>query len=263
MFNLFSKVKSSIKSSFIDTNEVVTKIHNEFDTSTERILNEAKSILSKQDNLDKGEQLKSLGFTSSKTAVEATEIKQTKEQQKKIAERIEYFKQWYPNYKFITESEVEKICKKYGLLCGEVAYYTGDVPDKNLKEIASFKFRNEDCIKYRCRYFKNGGNRQVQYFIESTEKEGRYGYITRSRWGQELNGVDDVTQDFHYEKPHFKICATIKDFDMNQMSVTEGYKLEQNLPDPVVLQPVEGGYLVISKWGLEGEDESLINEKLN
>jgi hypothetical protein len=47
------------------------------------------------------------------------------------------------------------------------------------------------------------------------------------------------------------------------MRIEDGYRLEYNLPDPIVLQPVNGGYLIVSKWGLEGEDAELTNEKMN
>lgn len=44
------------------------------------------------------------------------------------------------------------------------------------------------------------------------------------------------------------------------MVVRDGFKLEY---DPIVLQPVDKGYLVISKWGIEGEDEIVVNQKMN
>jgi hypothetical protein len=40
----------------------------------------------------------------------------------------------------------------------------------------------------------------------------------------------------------------------------DGYKLEY---DPIVLQPVKGGYLVVTKWGLEASDEIVTNPTSN
>jgi hypothetical protein len=34
-------------------------------------------------------------------------------------------------------------------------------------------------------------------------------------------------------------------------------------PDPIVFRFVRGGVLIISKWGLEAEDESLIIPEMN
>jgi len=35
------------------------------------------------------------------------------------------------------------------------------------------------------------------------------------------------------------------------------------LADPVVLQPVKGGYLIITAWGDEASDELVVNQKFN
>lgn len=36
-----------------------------------------------------------------------------------------------------------------------------------------------------------------------------------------------------------------------------------NVPDPVVLQPVKGGFLIVCAWGEEASDEIVVNEKMN
>lgn len=264
MFNFKKKVNQLIHPK-VDVNVLVAEIHNEFDTATDRLLNEAKAILSKNINTAKGETLRNLGFTSSKPSIESTADIKSKEENELLAKNIEYYQTFYPNNKFITEKEVESICKKYGLLSGSVEYYTGDVPDKNVKEIADFQLKEEDCTKYKCGYFDRHTTRSgFSHYTESYKKEGRYGYLKNDRgWDTTLFGISDTSQEYHYEKPTFKICASVKDFDMKQMRVTDGYKLEQNIPDPIVLQPVNGGYLIVSKWGLESDDKDLANEKLN
>ena len=62
---------------------------------------------------------------------------------------------------------------------------------------------------------------------------------------------------------NFMICAPEKDFDMTN-HIRKGNRIVvKEIPDPIVLQPVDGGFLVVSKWGLEAEDELLVNEKMN
>ncbi len=267
MFNFFKKVKSEIKQSFsapVDVNAVIAEIHNEFDTASERLLKEAKVILSSGMSTEKGETLTKLGFGNAKPSVEVKEVIETKKEMEMVARRIEHFNLYYPMNKYITEKEVERVCKKYGLLCGESMYYTGDVPDKNVKEIADFKLREEDGEAHFCRYYKYEMGAMIGFYRSSSKEEnGTYGYTKSTRFGNELVRVRDEKVAMVYEKPSFKICATVKDFNMDEMRVTDGYKLEQNLPDPIVLQPVSGGYLIVSKWGLEGQDESLVNEKMN
>lgn len=105
------------------------------------------------------------------------------------------------------------------------------------------------------------------YYTPTTKKEEIdgvfYGYSERSVWGYSVTRIDDKSKTHHFNKKPFKICASVKDFDTKNMNITDGYKLQQNIPDPVVLQPVKGGYLVVSKWGLEGKDELLVNETNN
>jgi hypothetical protein len=52
--------------------------------------------------------------------------------------------------------------------------------------------------------------------------------------------------------------------DITGLELKEGYKLEKkHIPDPVVLQPVKNGYLILTAWGNESEDELVVNQKFN
>lgn len=275
MQNLFKKIKQSVQlamQSPVNVNEVVEKIHNDFDTAGEKLLKEAKEILSKNHNTKKGERLKSLGFLNSEPVVKSTADIQEREEKRRTAELIEHYQIYYPNNKFITEKLVEQICKKYGLVWAEVRYYKGDVPEKNISEMEAFKLRDEDKQKYypsRERY-----NRQMEMNVFG----GLAQAANMSMWTQNpLNSpfgnsrprprYEQVAPPIQDEKPTlyadpFKICAPEKDFDMTYLKKI-GSKLQLHIPDPIVLQPVSGGYLIVSKWGLEGKDESLVNEKQN
>src|SRR5690348_10894743 len=94
----------------------IAKIHNEFDSASEKLLKEAKEILSLNTNTDKGDRLRSLGFSRALPVAESEKARKEKAEKKVIAERIEYYQQWYPQNKFITEAMVEQICNKYGLV---------------------------------------------------------------------------------------------------------------------------------------------------
>lgn len=39
--------------------------------------------------------------------------------------------------------------------------------------------------------------------------------------------------------------------------------MSANVPDPVVLQQVKGGYLIITAWGDEASDENVVNQLFN
>src|SRR6185312_4215711 len=136
MFKFLKKVQQS----FQDPNEVIEKIHYEFNSAIERLLKEAKEIISRNKDADKGERLKKIGFSAAAPVIQSLENKE----KEKLANKIEYYQTWYPNNKFITESEVKRICGKYGLLFGESSNYKGDIPEKNLVEIENFKLRDEE-----------------------------------------------------------------------------------------------------------------------
>lgn len=240
-----------------DPQVVIAQIHDEFDSSTERLLNEAKNILSQNNDVSKGERLIKLGFVNAAKASEAAAIKKQKEISEKTAKSIEYFKQNYPFQKFITEEEVEKICKKFGLVIGRSTYYIGEIPEKNILEMERFKLKDEDSkrIDYHWMTWLNGTATRC----DKNTSNSRYGYLYSRGWGT-FCFISDETQTHHFEKDEYKICAPIKDFQKDSMRIEKGYKLELNLPDPVVLQPVKDGYLIVTKWGLEAEDKALLNE---
>ena len=48
----------------------------------------------------------------------------------------------------------------------------------------------------------------------------------------------------------------------HKLNVSKG-KIEDNvlkIKDPIVLQPVKEGYLIVSSWGLEASDELVVNK---
>lgn len=49
--------------------------------------------------------------------------------------------------------------------------------------------------------------------------------------------------------------------DITGLELKEGYKLtKKHIPDPVVLQPIKNGYLIITAWGDEASDELVVNQ---
>lgn len=261
MFNLKKSIKK-VQQSFKDPQTIVAEIHEAFDTATDKLLKEAKDILAGSFDIEKGKRLKKVGFVMAKKVKESENLIRQKNNSENLAKQIEYYKTFYPNNKFITEQEVKRICQKYGLLFAEAVYYISDVPEKNLLEIESFNLRDEEKNKYKCGYFEYDIN---GYYRSCTPQKGTYGYVksdNRSRFGSFIS-VSDISKNYHFEAEPLKICASAKDFNTEYMRIEDEYKLELNLPDPVVLQPVKDGYLVVTKWGLEAEDKGLINETHN
>lgn len=224
--------------------ETIEEIHNSFDTASDRILKEAQDIINKPVN-DLDLLKHELGFVNAKGASEAIKLKGLAEENRNLQNLIIGYRVRYPNNKFITEQEVNNICAKYGLLFGNIDRYIGDIPRKNLMEIKDFntsKVRKEDRSYSILRHFSDP--------IEADFKTYERHKDTDLHWGR---GV------YHFE---FKICAPIKEMLHEKSEIKNGYRIE-SVPDPIVLFPVYKGYLIVSKWGLEGQDASLTNEMHN
>ena len=257
---------------------VIAEIHNAFDTAGDRLLAEAKAIIAKEIPTDKGKRLQALGFGSTKPATEMTENISVKKESTALAETISYFQMNYPNYKFINEEVVKEICGKYNLLLGDAEEYIGDVPEKNIREIENFKLKEEDYVESRTPVswmdmpgeslmwntgFDDIRRRRISDRLMATNM-ALQAQQPQSRLGEGiLSQFRNIEPDEpKTKKPAFEIVAPKKDFNL-QNTVEKGYKLEKYIPDPIVLQPVKGGYLIISKWGLEGKDKMLVNEVMN
>lgn len=257
MFEIFKEIKSGLKESIFNKEAImrdlpkvanklyskeILEIHHEFETASDKLLLEATQIInnSPKINEDKVERLSKLGFINTKEVETTKLIKKEKKLSEKQIENINYFAINYPTYKYITEDQVKTICKKYNLVCGNVVLYKGFVPEKNLKEIEKFKLKEIDII-YSTKHYMLDNYEDCTEFQFKNPSSG-YSYKT---------SLNDL-----------KICAPIKDMDTSNMRISKGYKLE-NIPDPIVLQPVKGGYLILTAWGDEASDELVVNQLNN
>jgi hypothetical protein len=236
------------------TEQIIAEIHNEFDSASERLLQEAKDIVLQ--DTGKGDRLRQLGFNNAKPVKEVEGVRQAQHDARQLAERVSYYSQWYPHNKFITEDAVQKICEKYGLVFADAQYYKGDVPEKNLLEMEKFVLRREDVVKDWAIDLTSG----IMNHLHRRLLGGSWGMV-RSEW-DESSFLSYGSEEERSIKKSFKICAPEKDFDTTYLT-KKGHRLELNIPDPIVLQPVIGGYLIVTKWGLEASDELVKNEKAN
>jgi len=246
----------------------VEEIHETFYTEVDRLLADAQNQIpmetDKQTILDKGKILQSLGFEKSIETKKAIEEKQKidhiireNDEKDRLARTISYFSFHYPNYKFITEESVKKICRKYGLVYGPVGEYLGTVPDRNLKHIKDFTLRGTDACYMSYSTFSGGT------IVPSSVK-----YVPLSGAQMLISGAQmsmGFTSSHHVDLCSLEIVAPVSDFDMSESKI-KNFKLLKvpvPIPDPVVLQPVhfEGQkhYLIITAWGPESKDDLVVN----
>lgn len=281
MLQLFKKAKTE--------QQIVAEIHNEFDTAEDRLLGEADSLLSEL-NLEteasmqsKAARLSNLGFVNSEPVkwVKENSLVKTKTQ----AELIRYYKQAYPFQKFLTEGELDRICKKYNLVHAPVSNYIKDVPEKNLFEIENVStLKNEDSAidlftTHRKPYRMSGGGTTFlspkskwQRILPKTIKGNYDSTFSLDRHLNDIHktGIEYLTQSVSVikeSKQGLFICAPKSHFDLKGLKQSSTFSFKSFIieepKDPIVFRYVRGGVQVLSKWGLEGQDESLVNEKLN
>lgn len=267
---------------------VVEEIHREFHSAGDVLLVEAQEILKKAQGteIEKGKRMLSLGFKQAQQAEETGKILHKAAASKEVAELVRYYQVNYPNNKFITEEQVQAICFKYNLICGEVGRYKGFVPEKNLKEVEAFRAKDGDVpsllfdvvcdrvklpsnqiddsflTEYGKSYFSRGVGLNYAYITACT---GRVELGSTSLFGEKctiFNGntfVKIINKEVH----ELQICAPVKDMDLTGMTIVDGYKMIKHIPDSVVLQHVKGGYLILTAWGDEASDENVVNKQMN
>jgi len=257
------------------TNEIIEEIHESFYTEVDRLLAEAKIDLpvetTYQELIDKSKKLEKLGFRntlevkSAKGEIERLDgVKIENATKKVLVEAINYFSMKYPNYKFITEESVQKICAKYNLIYSEVGRYIGDVPDKNIKQMEDFKIKDEDAVYKRgyTSWSMMGGDIEAENISHEMYLE-----YTKPKDISERGFHGMRHGSYSHNKAPLEIAAPLKDFNTEGMEL-KGFKLSKiEIPDPVVLQPVyfKGikHYLIVTAWGIEASDELIVNQKMN
>lgn len=277
MFKLFKSKQEDVvisnKSSNIYPKEVM-EIHHEFETASDKLLENAYNIINSQPkvNESKVERLKKFGFKQVKEIEEVTKVIEATSLSKEQIQLIQYYKQNYPFNKFITEKQVKEICHKYNLVCGDVNRFTGFVPDANLNDLEKFRLKDKD-ITVQGVLWGSGLKKEIYSITLDTynillknkqiKGEDKDNLDGDQRWchASDLNIEGGYNYFDNIEKSKLQICASIKDMDIKGLELVEGYKLQKpHIPDPVILQPIKGGYLIITAWGDEASDPLVVNE---
>ena len=244
------------------TKEIIEQIHNEFNNKGDELVKEAQSIIDgiSIHNEEKSKRLVSIGFRQTREVVDYSGKIAAKEQQKKLTEALTSLQTEFPQYKFITTEAAMAICEKYNLVLGDIGQYTGFVPEKNLKQIEDFfSTKNELNLSYYLRKHSFQGNQR----ISKKEYEMYSGELQLLR---ERNAHHSIYYNVYQAVTELRIAAPLKDMK------AEGYKLkgkvfEKEIPDPVVLAPVNRNgvdlFCIITAWGDEASDELVVNQQMN
>lgn len=273
----------------------IEKIHMEFDTAQDRLLEEAKKILATttiDGNIaieSMALRLRRIGFVNTPVAKKADEIGEQKVlvskklvSTKKEAEKIEYYKQKYPFLKFLTTEELDRICKKYDLVYAPIEYYVKDVPEKNINDIENAQsLLGSDAVgkEYFCEvteFYDHAGRAEVRAFLREHKnmipcgwriEQHEIGSYIR-RMGYTGGNIPSVRQHKLHEidKSGLFIAAPSSHFDKKGLTKKGlGFfsVFTTEVTDPIVFRYVQGGIQVITKWGEEANDPALVVPLLN
>lgn len=249
------------------------QIHNDVYSAQEELLKEAQRILGQAPVYDTAKHkrmrgLKELGFNQAQEVSEYYETQKRIEEHEKRKVTIEDYKQRYPLNKFIDEKSVKVVCDKYGLLLTDVGAYIAEIPEKNQNEIINFRVCESDLDNIHSGWFMPQGVFNSRGMSARQSQMDYAAMFMRSRFNDEplqyevpqyVMGVDPIQPDKNQKVKGegLKIVAPVHKLS-TQGREKRGHKLE--IKDPIVLQPVKGGYLIVSSWGLEASDPLVVNE---
>lgn len=294
----------------------VVRIHHAFDTAAERLLQEAQEIIATKpeigeteiSKLNQLEILEKIGFINSKNFVEAKKVKDSFETKRGkivdasgIQELVLRYQHYFPFYKFLTIDQLVHICMKYNLVFHPVEQYIGEIPAKNIAEMANIPDLNKNGAVTKPGYAPGGpvergtdinldfgtedkyyvrvpGKLGFDYPVEITNQDYKdmknLGDTAKRRKLVEIgerNGYPYTADSFYNKEIYLTIARDEKlyiaappsQFDLNKSIIPSVSKILRIQLDPVVFRVCKGGIQVITKWGLEASDPLLVNEVNN
>lgn len=80
-----------------------------------------------------------------------------------------------------------------------------------------------------------------------------------------MDGLPDWTPRNSTRAEYYEVyyLADLKGWSVDTLKVEWTKAKRVTFPDPVVLKPIKGGYLILTAWGDEASDELVVNQKFN
>ncbi|MDR1121909.1 MAG: hypothetical protein LBM08_13450 [Dysgonamonadaceae bacterium] len=281
---------------FVNYDDALKVIRDKEDEATDSIYTRIKEDVPAIPFAEKAKRLKSLGFTGAREAAEFTRLEKREKNrvsklwklyhktervytrqidalksQKEDFDLVLYYRKQYPFLKFITDEQLNGICKKYRLVYSGVNNYTGEVPDKNLKEIEDTEIKDRDLRPTIYHYKMNDidhGSVSFDCDIEMYKSDVKeYAKKLGHSWVQWDSISVLIKRDYESlyiaaPKSHFKNLKLREKMGFGFFTAVK-IQVQPAPKDPIVFKFVKGGVLIISKWGEEANDPALTVPELN
>jgi hypothetical protein len=240
----------------MDTKKTVTFKEVHLDLEKEAVLIKRKD-LQYSDFSIKGSFLNNCDFGNSIAAKLYNAIAESRDIVNKISDKYKYT--------FILKPQLERLCEKYNLFVRTPDFFMGDIPAHNVRDMMNFKvdlYDIYDMVNLQ-KYFHHAtpGSREYDLGVMVMEKtftsiSGATCYISLD----ELSAIDKILGQRNV------LIAAVEDlfspaaFETSRARIISKQELapknEVDL-DPIVLVETFNGYLVVTAWGDEANDELL------
>jgi len=180
----------------------------------------------------------------------------------------EYERKYFGEYKFLLKPQLERLCEKYDLYVRNPEFFLGDIPEKNVKDIMSFKVDICDLPNFDGKSHEEQLNlieniRRALNIFDNTFN------INNNHLDLPIEYIRTIDKELNINT--IQIAAVKKLFDEKAFETSDARILgmpelepiHQVELDPIVLCEVNGGYIVVTAWGDEANDELLFDKKQN
>ena len=224
----------------------IEDVHREFDNASQDLLDQANKLLEEENKKDEKLylELARLGFDNSKSVDKVMSTIAAREESVETKRFILKYAEKYPKYKFITERRVKEICVKFHLANVPVDKFIGTIPREDAKDIVEFQVDSKDKELVRTSY--NGGYRDRIHIFQ-------HDIYVKTRIA---DGLTKKNAELEWDKASttFRVVCTPDQVSLRpNESLNEYGEVVMKDPDPVVLAKVVGGWLIVTKWGLEAK----------
>lgn len=238
-------------------------IQRELVDRSDELITEARALLEQVTApTERMTRLVRLGFTSAPEVEEQREIDAKFSEHKAIAALYDKYALKYPSLKFIDEATMEAVCKKYGLLLGNLSHYIGKVPDWVLDRI-------EQCgvnvFMYEFVGYKSAAtkmwirNNRQPFHPEAVNTNGMFNTRDEAQKAVDATKEGEYAGGFVVEHNLMCIAAPKAEMRLQSNERVDGHRIVRTHEDPIISIRVEGGYCVIAAWGEEGSDPQVFS----
>jgi hypothetical protein len=227
----------------------VKEIHNAVDEASNQFFHSDYFAGIEQSAKD----LRAMGFTSAQNVLDAEDYKEN--HRYAAGYRVKY-----PNFKFMTIHQMNKLMHRYNLQFAQVKEFMGEIPAKNIAELQKAFIYSEDLdINYGT---KIAEAKMIKTSFDDIRNGGLEAMLK--------NAIRESILDHRKKQP---LQPDIK------MSLIDIYRSHPDCvmiaADPVLFKKpvkyvcpmpfvaVKGGLLILTAWGDEASDAAVVNEKMN